>query len=148
MVLPITGCMKRRSTSTTTVLAFASLTTTPCRTRFGMVQILFTFGRLLTPDSFGRAPENSLARGFWFFRRGRFGRHRPCYDRALAEHRHDPRDVMAHAAKPRGIFQLAARALKAQIELLLLQARQLVTKLVVGLVAKIGNFGHRRSPYA
>ena len=30
------GCMKRRSTSTTTVLVFLSETTTPCKTRFGI----------------------------------------------------------------------------------------------------------------
>src|ERR1700760_2125749 len=35
-VLPITGWVKRRSTLTTTVLAFLSLTTTPCSTRFGI----------------------------------------------------------------------------------------------------------------
>src|ERR1700687_789608 len=32
--------MKRRSTWTTTVLAFASLTTTPCSTRFGIAPYL------------------------------------------------------------------------------------------------------------
>src|ERR1700761_4488680 len=35
-VLPITGWMKRRSTFTTTVFWFLSLTTTPCSTRFGI----------------------------------------------------------------------------------------------------------------
>src|ERR1700690_2622774 len=32
----MTGCVKRRSTFTTTVLVFLSLTTTPCSTRFGI----------------------------------------------------------------------------------------------------------------
>src|SRR5437762_11818397 len=35
-VFPSTGWMKRRSTFTTTVLAFLSLTTTPCSTRLGI----------------------------------------------------------------------------------------------------------------
>src|SRR5579859_8118540 len=39
-VLPITGWMKRRSTFTTTVLAFLSLTTVPCKIRFGMLLTL------------------------------------------------------------------------------------------------------------
>src|SRR5690606_26973964 len=33
----MTGCVKRRSTLTTTVLSFLSLTTVPCNTRFGIV---------------------------------------------------------------------------------------------------------------
>src|SRR5262249_38084432 len=37
MVFFSTGWVKRRSTRTTTVLSFLSLTTTPCRTRFGIV---------------------------------------------------------------------------------------------------------------
>src|SRR5689334_18086600 len=36
-VLPMAGCRKRRSTLTTTVLVFLSLTTTPWRMRFGIV---------------------------------------------------------------------------------------------------------------
>src|SRR5215210_1560968 len=32
----MTGCVKRRSTFTTTVLSCLSLTTTPCNTRFGI----------------------------------------------------------------------------------------------------------------
>src|SRR5215208_3695701 len=32
----MTGCVKRRSTFTTTVLSCLSLTTTPCKTRFGI----------------------------------------------------------------------------------------------------------------
>src|SRR5579872_2821524 len=117
--------MKRRSTFTTTVLAFASLTTTPCRTRFGMVQILFTFGRLLAPDPICRAPDDALARGFWFFCRLSFGWRRRGRGCPLAEHRHDAGDVAANAAKPRGVFQLTACPLEAQIELFFFQARQL-----------------------
>src|SRR5918998_894678 len=33
----MTGCVKRRSTFTTTVLSCLSLTTTPCNTRFGIL---------------------------------------------------------------------------------------------------------------
>src|SRR5262245_20451173 len=36
----ITGCVKRRSTLTTTVFSFLSLTTVPCRMRFGMFVVL------------------------------------------------------------------------------------------------------------
>ena len=40
----ITGCVKRRSTLTTTVFSFLSLTTVPCRMRFGMVLSLSLLG--------------------------------------------------------------------------------------------------------
>src|SRR5436190_22532848 len=40
----ITGCVKRRSTLTTTVFSFLSLTTVPCRMRFGMVLTLLGRG--------------------------------------------------------------------------------------------------------
>src|SRR3712207_2992347 len=36
----MTGCVKRRSTFTTTVLSCLSLTTTPCNTRFGILASL------------------------------------------------------------------------------------------------------------
>src|SRR5271166_3965657 len=37
----MTGWVKRRSTFTTTVFVFLSLTTTPCSTRFGILVFLF-----------------------------------------------------------------------------------------------------------
>src|SRR5688500_11065388 len=40
----MTGCVKRRSTFTTTVLSCLSLTTTPCKTRFGIF-VSLTLGR-------------------------------------------------------------------------------------------------------
>src|SRR6202012_1284595 len=75
-VLPITGWVKRRSTFTTTVLAFLSLTTTPCSTRFGIPSFLtLCFGR-------GR----------------RF--------RALLGHdRFDPGDLLAHGADAAGVLE-------------------------------------------
>src|ERR1700761_2870401 len=44
-VFPMAGCRKRRSTLTTTVLAFLSLTTTPWRIRFGIVWSSSSLGR-------------------------------------------------------------------------------------------------------
>src|SRR4051812_18437991 len=44
----MTGCVKRRSTLTTTVLSCLSLMTTPCNTRFGIPDLLsLRFGGLL-----------------------------------------------------------------------------------------------------
>src|ERR1041385_4413599 len=40
MVFFISGCVKRRSTRTTTVLSCLSLTTTPCSVRFGISNLL------------------------------------------------------------------------------------------------------------
>src|SRR5579871_1911601 len=64
-VLPIAGCRKRRSTLTTTVLAFLSLTTTPWRIRFGIVwslslgrrAALFVQNRLDTGDVAAQHPH-------------------------------------------------------------------------------------------
>src|SRR5436305_9972432 len=44
------GCVKRRSTRTTTVLACLSLTTTPCSVRFGIMGLLLLFRALLRGD--------------------------------------------------------------------------------------------------
>src|SRR5688572_18525755 len=46
----ITGCVKRRSTLTTTVFSFLSLTTVPCRMRFGMFVSLLLAGRFFGGD--------------------------------------------------------------------------------------------------
>src|ERR1700712_813048 len=48
----MTGCVKRRSTRTTTVLACLSLTTTPCSVRFGIVNPLLSRRALLLRDGF------------------------------------------------------------------------------------------------
>src|SRR5664279_3404492 len=95
MVFFSTGCVKRRSTSTTIVLSFLSLTTVPCRTRFGIVLLALCFRGLLARD------------------------------------RGQPRDIAAHLAHSRRILELAAGALEAQVELLLLQAADLVAHLIV-----------------
>ena len=100
--LPITGCVKRRSTFTTTVLAFLSLTTTPCSTRFGMYSVPY--------------PSAGLAALF-----GQDGL--------------DARDFLADDAHAARVLELPVRTLEAQIELLLLQLRELVAQLVRGLAA-------------
>src|SRR5216683_1393877 len=92
--------MTRRSTRTTIVLSQASLTTTPCRTRFGMTLFL-------------------LLRG------GRAG--------ALAQDGLDPRDVATYLAHPRGVLELTAGALEAQVEGLLAEVLDLLLQLVGGL---------------
>src|SRR6267142_715281 len=160
--------MKRRSTWTTTVLAFASLTTTPCSTRFGIAPYLLcllraagalgrfscrTFGAIggglhlnfvlglclwlclylwlcrrfgLDRGRFGlryRRLGLRRARLLRFFGRGRRAGLRQSEmrpDTALTQHGHDAGDVAPHHADTRGVFQLAAGPLKAQVELLLL----------------------------
>src|SRR5687768_12905706 len=124
--------MKRRSTSTTTVLAFLSLTTTPCSTRFGMSALLFL--------GLGAALRRCLR---LCGRRCRLGLRLLCRlrrggdlaSRLLPEHGLDARDVAAYDPGPMGLFQLTARLLEAQVELLLLQLGQLVAQLVRALVA-------------
>src|SRR5262245_8530243 len=101
--------MKRRSTRTVTVFSFTSLTTTPCMTRLGMI-LRF----------------QSLGLGRWF-------RGTP----ALGQQCRNPGDVLAHLADPRGVLELSAGTLEAQVELLLAQAGELAGKLVVGLGAQI-----------
>src|SRR5689334_17085881 len=100
--------MKRRSTFTTTVFLFLSLTTVPWRIRFGMV---LTLGL----GSAALLGENGL----------------------------DARDIAAQHADAAGIFHLAVGALEAQIELLLLEVRQLARQLVGALGAEVGGLGRR-----
>src|ERR1700741_3932071 len=136
--------MKRRSTSTTTVLAFLSLTPTPCSTRFGIVLFLF---RPLLGGRFcflGRRLLFLLRRfgfGFGRLRRRPLRRHLRMA-RPFTQDRLDARDVLAHVAHAVGLFQLAAGALEAQVELLLLQRGQLVFQLVAALIAEVGGCGH------
>src|SRR5258708_38359657 len=59
----------------------------------------------------------------------------------------DPRDVAAHHAHPRGVLELAAGALEAQVELLLLELGQLIRELVGGLQADVTGF-HGSAPLA
>src|SRR5258707_13959875 len=87
--------MKRRSTFTTTVFLFLSLTTVPWSTRFGMVLTLGLGSAAL-----------------------------------LGENGREARDVTAQHADAAGIFHPAVGALKAQIELFLLEVRQRVAQLV------------------
>src|SRR5688500_15670516 len=92
----MTGCVKRRSTLTTTVLSALSLTTMPCNSLFGIVLSL------------------SLRLGRTFLRSDRL----------------DAGDVATDFANARGLLQLPRRPLEAQVELLLLQAGELILQLV------------------
>src|SRR5579862_1679673 len=109
--------MTRRSTRTIMVLFWASLTTMPWRTRFGI-----------------SAPCPSGARRR---RRRRSGR----LTAALGEDRLDTRDVAPRLADARGIFELPARALKAQVEDFLAQGLDLVGEFVGGAAAQIARLG-------
>src|SRR6185312_16201035 len=100
--------MKRRSTFTTTVFLFLSLTTVPWRIRFGMV---LTLGL----GSAALLGENGL----------------------------DARDIAAQHADAAGVLHLAVGALKAQVELLLLEVRQLARQLVGAPGAEVLGLGRR-----
>src|SRR6185437_14435413 len=91
--------MTRRSTVTITVLSALSLTTTPWRTRFGMIY--------------------------------------PLGPRPLGQYGPDTRDVAAHRPHPVGVLQLAAGALKTQIERLLAELFELGLEFVCGLGANV-----------
>src|SRR5690242_17990884 len=62
---------------------------------------------------------------------------------ALTQNGLDPRDVAPNHAHPHRRFELTARLLEAQVELLLLQRRQSLRQLVVGLAAEIHRLRHR-----
>src|ERR1700690_3711104 len=109
MVFFSTGWVNRRSTRTTIVLSFLSLTTVPCRTRFGIVLLALCL---------------RLRRRLCLRRRLRRA------GQALPRDGGQPRDVAANLAHARRILELAAGALKAQVELLLLQALDLVGNLI------------------
>src|SRR6266851_4766546 len=96
--------MTRRSTRTITVLSQESLTTTPCRMRFGILYPL---------------------------RRGAA---------ALAKNGLDARDVAAHLAHPRGVFELAAGALETQVEDLPAERVDLFAQLVDRPGPQVGGF--------
>jgi hypothetical protein len=90
----MTGCVKRRSTLTTTVFSFLSLTTVPCNTRFGMVFVLKPWPTWPEPAAFSAAIVLMRAMS-----------RRTCFTR-------------------RSLFELAGGLLEAQVELLLLEAGQ------------------------
>src|SRR5580692_6786446 len=99
------GWVKRRSTFTTNVLACLSLTTTPCRVRFGILFLSALRRRALDA-------RNGL----------------------------QARDVAPHLAHARGIFQLSAGALEAQVEVLLLELEHFVVDLIDRHRPDIGRF--------
>src|SRR6201985_547044 len=100
--------MKRRSTFTTTVLLFLSLTTVPCRILFGILLTLRLGSALL-----------------------------------LGQYSLNARDIAAQHADAAGILHLAIGALETQIELLLLQRRELGVQLVGALSAHVISLGGR-----
>src|SRR5262252_6479135 len=136
MVFFIVGCVKRRSTRTTTVLSCLSLTTTPWSIRFGISNPLFLRLRLGARLCF---------RGcLWFGSFGLGGLGLRCrLGRSGALLRCDgfhPRNVTANDAHTRRIFQLAGGTLEAQIELLLLKLEHLVIELIERHRSYIGGF--------
>src|SRR5438067_13406397 len=67
----------------------------------------------------------------------RLGRRRAA---PLAENGFDARDVAPHLAHPRGVFELAAGALKTQVEDLLAERIDLLGQLVLGASSQISGF--------
>src|SRR5580704_7038994 len=59
-------------------------------------------------------------------------------DTLLRSDGHDARDITSHNAHPRGVLQLPARLLKAQVELLLLELERLVVELILSHDANVG----------
>src|SRR6266478_2579373 len=116
--------MTRRSTRTMTVLSQESLTTTPCRMRFGILNPL-------RPPSLHRLALHRLAL------------HRLALLRlaaALAENSLDARDVAPHQAHPRSIFELPAGALETQVENLPAERVDLFGQLVDRPRPQVGGF--------
>src|SRR5215203_3247856 len=119
----MTGCVKRRSTFTTTVLSCLSLTTTPCKTRFGICSSSsLRLSRHLAAQRLHTGLPSCL--------RGSRVPSSLCLSRLLAAQRLHTRDVPADLSHAPGVLELTRGALKAQVELLLLQIEQLVLKLV------------------
>src|ERR1051325_3526795 len=145
MVFFISGCVKRRSTRTTTVLFCLSLTTTPCSVRFGISNLLFLRLRLgarlrlrgglrLCCFRLLRGCRLGAARGL------RFGRRFRRADAFLRRDRLHARDVATDNAHARGILELAGGALEAQIELFLLQLEDFVVQLIQRHRSYVGGF--------
>src|SRR5579862_462361 len=105
------GWMKRRSTRTTKVFACLSLTTTPWSVRFG----------ILIPSTLRRG---QLRRTLTLGPRDRL----------------QSRDVAPDFAHTRGIFQLTAGTLEAQVEVLLLELEHFVVDLIDRHRSDIGRF--------
>src|SRR6185312_1788107 len=141
MVFFIVGCVKRRSTRTTTVFSCLSLTTTPCSVRFGISNLLFLRFRL--------GARLRLRGSLWF---GSPGLLRGCRrslglrrglrrtDALLRRNRLHTRDVAADDPHASRVLELTGGPLKAQIELLLLQLEYLVIELVDRHRSYVGNF--------
>src|SRR5215468_3680832 len=141
MVFFIVGCVKRRSTRTTTVLSCLSLTTTPWSVRFGISNPLFLrfrFGARLRLRGGLRFCSFGLLRGC----RGSIGlrgglRHSGTL---LPRDGLHPRNVAADDAHARGILELTGGPLEAQIELLLLQLEHFVIELIERHRSCVGGF--------
>src|ERR1700741_706462 len=145
MVFFIVGCVKRRSTRTTTVLSCLSLTTTPWSVRFGISNPLFLRFRLVRLGARLR-----LRGGFQFCSFGLLlrGRRRSIGLRGRLRHSSallsrnglHPRNVAADDAHARGILELTGGPLEAQIELLLLQLEHFVIELIERHRSYVGGF--------
>src|SRR3954470_19181934 len=61
---------------------------------------------------------------------------------ALAQDGLDARDIAAHLADARSVLKLARSPAEAQIELLLLEAQELIVQLIGGLGPQISGLGH------
>src|SRR5690349_10552757 len=140
MVFFISGCVKRRSTRTTTVLSCLSLTTTPCNVRFGIrYSLLFIFG-LGGGLRLGLRSGLRLVSGFGFRlrRRLRFWLRRA--GALLRGNGLETRDVAANLARARGVLELARGPLEAQVEALFLELEDFVVHLIERHRSDIGNF--------
>src|SRR5207248_5774760 len=85
----------------------------------------------------GSRARGALRLGCWFFLRRRRRRGRLPIGAFLRHNGLDARDVPANLPHPRGILELPRRALKAQVEPLLLELEYLVVELVDGHGTKI-----------
>src|SRR5690348_8922577 len=139
MVFFIVACVNRLSTRTTTVLFCLSLTTTPWSVRFGISNLLFL--RLRLGARFWLGGGLRLG-GFRLFGGRRFSLWRRLRGAStlLRGDRLHARDVAPDGAHARSILQLPGGALKAQVELLLLQLDHFVIKLIECHCSGIGGF--------
>src|SRR5687767_7205924 len=139
MVFFSVGWVKRRSTRTTTVFCCLSLTTTPWSVRFGILFPLLRlrFRGLLRPRCRRTLRLRRSCRLLFRFRGALRDR---LAQTLLPRDGFDAGDIAPDHAHPRGILKLTGGALKAQIELLLLQLEHLVVELIDRHRPGVGSF--------
>src|SRR5918999_2358767 len=142
MVFFSEGWVKRRSTRTTTVFCCLSLTTTPWSIRFGILFPLLRlrFRGLLRPRCRRTFRLRCCCRLLFRFGGALRGRLALAL---LPRDGLDAGDIAPDHAHPRGILELTRGALKAQVELLLLQLQHLVVELIDGHRSGVGSFHMR-----